>query len=71
MGFRPTQDFSIHHVRSISPAKDMFCFSFRLPPEVAYETVNPESRKRKSIEGDGQDGDEESDGREKREKKET
>lgn len=30
-------EVSYHHVRSVAPTKEMFCISFRLPREVAFE----------------------------------
>lgn len=27
---------AVHNVRTVSPSKDMFCASFRMPPEVAF-----------------------------------
>lgn len=27
---------AVHYVRTVAPSKDMFCASFRVPPEVAF-----------------------------------
>ncbi|WVQ66464.1 uncharacterized protein L199_004645 [Kwoniella botswanensis] len=34
-----TQDYNLHHVRSVAPSKDMYCLSFRLPRKVAFSSV--------------------------------
>lgn len=38
-GGSPELELSIHNVRLVSPKKQMFCASFRLPREVAFKTV--------------------------------
>lgn len=36
IGYPVPEDFSLHLVRSVAPNKDMYCISFRLPAEVAF-----------------------------------
>ncbi|EAU92537.2 tRNA (guanine-N(1)-)-methyltransferase [Coprinopsis cinerea okayama7 len=36
LGGALTSETSFHFVRSVAPNKDMYCISFRLPPEVAF-----------------------------------
>ncbi|KAJ6575404.1 Met-10+ like-protein-domain-containing protein [Mycena capillaripes] len=36
IGHPVAEDFSLHLVRSVAPNKDMYCISFRLPAEVAF-----------------------------------
>lgn len=37
IGHRVGEDTVYHWVRSVAPQKEMYCVSFRLPYEVAYE----------------------------------
>ncbi|KAJ7878611.1 Met-10+ like-protein-domain-containing protein [Mycena leptocephala] len=37
IGYPVPKDFSLHLVRSVAPNKDMYCISFRLPAEVAFD----------------------------------
>lgn len=39
-GGRPELELSIHNVRLVSPKKQMFCASFRLPREVAFKSCD-------------------------------
>ena len=38
IGHPLTDETSLHLVRSVAPNKEMYCISFRLPREVAFES---------------------------------
>ncbi|PWZ02713.1 hypothetical protein BCV70DRAFT_196961 [Testicularia cyperi] len=40
-GTTPSKDLSIHYVRDVAPNKQMYCLSFRLPPEVLWAPYPP------------------------------
>ena len=40
-------EHKLHCVRSVSPNKDMFCLSFTLPQDIAFDQTNGYSKRQK------------------------